>query len=1541
MAFLAPEQTGRMNRPVDTRSDLYALGATFYALLSGQPPFTSQEPMQLIADHLAKRPVSLNELSPAIPEAISQVVLKLLAKEPAERYQSAVGLGADLKHCCTCFSAGQEIPVFSLGRHDRVEQLRFSSRLHGREKEMEILSNVLGEVMEGRQRLLLLTGDPGAGKSALGRELRKPVGWFRGRFASGKFDQLRRDRPMVAMIEALSDLLRQRQSDSAEIFTAWQHRVRQELGDDLSMLTQQIPALEILFPGLPPAVESSSIQDATRFRRAVLLLLRTLEMAGRPLVLLLDDIQWADIAFMDLLGEILSDPEMGQLLVVGAYRDGEVTAAHPLRLAITRWEEQQLPLVRMHLAPLPQSAAVAFLAESLARSPKSVTPLATLMWELSSGNPFYLRSLLAECHAQGWLHYGNGVWDWELDRIRDWRVPESVMALLLERISKLPSSSSHLLAVAACLGNTFDLESLAAASGVSTQEVADEAEQLLRIGLWMPVRGERRLARWMEERHREVSYRFAHDRVQEAALASIPPRRKDPFRLELGSKLLRAFPHCATDEHLFLVAESFVGLAPHLLDAQTRCTVAGILLAAGRRAKGAIAFSIALVYLEAGMAVSGREGWQNDFTLAIALRHEASNCAVALTDLDRMERLWTEVTKNTTDIKDLLPVLAGLAPLYVAHFQVAKLKRLGLKVLRLLDLPEVPTRSMTTQQEQAVRQALVTAVASHDAESLASLPACRDMERDTLERALLSIFVGLFFSVPALLFYYVSGAVLRMLKEGERLEDTSWYYTYIGSCLMGSGRPEEIESGRRLGRAAALLLERSPRFKPPVIPDDYMHIVFAGPWLEPWSRVCSRLEDLYPVAVARGDQGCAGFSVGANCFYRLILGGPLADYQKFLEYWMPLLEETGMINLKMEVIEISQPHTLELMGRANSQWRKQQPLPGISGNINSLLYYEAESGKSALLMREYEMALHHSRRAQDLAERMNVHRWYLPLSVTDASLAMAGLLPDSDPVTRRRYLRQLAQYREWLGAWSQLNPANFLHLDRLVSAVWQRVMGHPEKALPLCEEAVANIRAQGEEIWLPYEALSLELAGECLLTLRCDAMAQDMLCRAMRIWSQYGAELLVQEREHHYGFLVKGWNVNSRPKGNLLATVSSMTSDRQDSTLLVDYPSLLQASQSIAAETSFDGVVRRLLLLALANAGAEQARLFLLQNGEPTLACAGEYQSGEVIVHVGSSSDQDRQEPLQDLVHYVARSRDVVVVDDAATDGPWSGVLAGSGSLLCTPLFHTGEVVGILLLEHSRSRGVFTQGRLETVAILGTQAAISLTNARVMEEQKQHMQTIRRLNTHLDQISEAEKRRLASEVHDELGGTLSAAKISLSLLGKRQRDEKDRQRCQEIYQLTDQALRSVRRISHSLRPDVLDRMGLRAALADLATSTRTHSGMNCQLDAEEKEWPLDEAKRTALYRIAQESLTNVVRHAVAKRALITLREEQGVIVLEVSDNGRGIPVERAHNVNSFGLAGMRERAERLGGSVHVAAIVTGGTCVTARIPLAAIEKGLL
>ncbi|MBF0192756.1 MAG: AAA family ATPase [Magnetococcales bacterium] len=1532
LAFLAPEQTGRMNRPVDFRSDLYSLGATFYALLTGHPPFASDDPLCLIADHLAKDPEPLHQLRPEIPEIISRIVLKLLAKEPSDRYQSALGLEMDLRHCQDLKSKEPYHSLFPLGRHERVERLRFSEKLYGREKEWSILSDALERVQKGGRLLLLLSGASGTGKSALGRELRQPVAKARGRFAGGKFDQLRRERPMAALMDAISDLLHQRQADTIEVFENWRGRVLQELGDSLAVLTRQFPELDALFPHTPPLADLPPIQAAVRLRQAVIRLLQTLGDEGHPLVLLLDDLQWADLAFLDLLGELIGETGPEWLLVVGAYRDGEVPPSHPLALLITQWEEGAAPLVSLALTPLSRRATQLFLADTLATSTKRVAPLVELMQKRSGGNPFHLRTLMTECKDRGWLHHHGTEWMWELESIGAWQMPEDVIALLLEQLGKLGNSSRHLLITAACLGHAFDLETLTAASGKSRREVAEEVESLLNSGCWLPMNGEWRLVPWMDERRVRVSYRFAHDRVQEAALALLVPRHRDRFRLELGRRLLIAFPNVMEDDFLFVVAEQVAGLPSHLLGSGESQQMASLLLAAGRRAKATVAFATALSYLEAGMVTLGVEGWQNDFALALALRHEAAECARGAQDLGLLERLWFEVVQHVFDLKDLLPILAQLAPLYIAQSLVAQMKQLGLEVLRHQKLPVDITLALVARQEYAVRKALVTALSGRDAITLADFPLHSDASLHDDTRFLLGIFTGLFFGAPALLFRYVSSVVLRMVQEERAVSDAAWCYSWISAGLMGSGRQEEVECGVLLNTTAGLMLTREPKYEPPAIPAVYVYLVFCRPWREPLSHICSGLMDLYPQAVDRGDQAFAAYTIGAHFAWRAVLGEPVDEYLKFSARWLPLLEATGHDNLIALVHQVYLPEMQEWHGEGSSLWRERALSPALSGNLNNLFHYLERTGQAAFLRRDFMTALEKFEAAVDLGWQMGGSHVVMPCIITYLALSIIHLLPGMIPSERRKRLRQLAGYRKRLAIWSKLNPDNFFHMERLVEAAYQRDKGHPEKTVALCEQAIAHIQSQSGEVWLYYEALALELAGESLRDLRWDFLARHMLCRAMRAWSRYGAVVLVREGEKRYGQLVQGWN-NAFVETDSSILTDTTTSDDFSAIELIDYPSLLRASQVIASENSHAGVTGRLLSLLLVNAGAERASLYLPRQGEWSLACEGIYQSGEVRFCDAERSDAKPDESLLGMVRSVARSREAVVLDDATSDAQWSHLSGLPSSLLCAPLLHLGEAMGVLLLTHDHSKGVFTRERVEMVSVLGSQAAISMTNARIMEELQLHIREIRRLGAHLEDLSEAEKRRLASEVHDELGNTLTVAKISLSILEKRQQDEGNRQRCQEIYRLTDDALRVVRRIAQSLRPDVLDLVGLRAALEGLASSLRDHAGLECRVVAADEEWQLDESRRTALFRIAQEALTNVMRHAGARSVIITLCEDQGAIVLEVIDDGCGITPERIRDVHSFGLAGMRERAERLGGLVSVAVPTSGGTRITARIPL--------
>ncbi|MBF0179909.1 MAG: AAA family ATPase [Magnetococcales bacterium] len=1527
LAYLAPEQSGRMNRPVDARSDLYALGATFYALLTGQPPFVSRDPVTLLADHLAHLPVPPHRLRPEVPEMIARIVLKLLAKEPAERYQSARGLEADLDQCRSALAASGEMTPFPLGQRERLTRLRFSSRLHGRDKEVKLLRDAL---REGRG-LVLVEGSPGVGKSALAGELRGPTSAARGRFATGKFDQLRRERPLAALMEAMAELLRYRLADPPEIFEPWRIRVAEMLGDALPVLVGHLPELASVFPDPPVPVDLPPARAASRFRRGVIRLMQSLGQAGTPMVLLLDDLQWSDPAFLEVMRELLTDAGMERLLVVGVYRGNETPPSHPLALAIADWREQGIVLSHLALRPLSRRATLAFLAETLGCPLADAAPLAALLHDKSGGNPFLLRTLLLEIKGNDWLSHGDGRWRWNEPAIREWRMPEKVVTLLMARMERLPNVTRELLATAACLGHAFDLAVLAAAAGHPSAAVALEADRLLKTGLWLPARGEHRLAVWLEDPGGSVRYRFAHDRVQEAAMAALTPDLEVSFRLRLGRRLMAAFAHDREGDRLFLVAEQFTRIPPERLDEDERAPVAGWLLAAGRQAKGAAAFAPALRLLESAMALSGEAGWRRDFAKALALRHLAAECAAALMDLDRLEGLRTEVNAHCPDFKDHLPILSHLPFLYVGRGAMEPLRAMGIDILRRIGHPMRLTSGAVARQVNRLRKEMMAAFGQRTGQELACLPMTGNAEFAFLSRWLFPMFIGIYFSAPSLTLHFVVGIASRMLREG-MVAEAAWYYIWLSINFTGCDQEEEMACGIQLGEASRLLLERGIGMEIPGVPARHMYNVFVRPWREPLAEATRHIFDQYPEAIAKGDHAYAGWSICAGLVYRLQLGMPLEEGLRLGEHWLPLLAQSGQAQLSRLMNRVYPGMLRELRDKGDASWRELSDLPPeIAGDPENMPIFLIQAGIVATLFREYERVVMMMQMAREVQKRSaGGHRPSASFLLAHESLALLALSPGEEPTRRRRMMGVVRRNHRQLAIWARHNPANFAHLALLVRATWHRVAGHPEQAVPLCEEIVAMIRAQEHEVWLPYEALALELAGEALLEMGCASQAGHALRRAMRAWMRQGALAPMRLLEERHASLVAGWD---RPvEADDPVAAPDRTSDRVSLEELIDYPSLLRASQAIASEQSHAGVAGRLLSLALANAGAESGRLYLPLGPEWFQACAARYRSQEVVLLDHAEHGGNGKERRLALVRYVARRQEALVIDDVRADALWADLPGAPRSILCAPLRHLGAIMGVLLLEHDNVTGVFSRERVEVVAILGAQAAIALLHAQALRTEQRMTERIRHLSGHLDQATEAERKRLAAEIHDELGSHLTAIRFGLAEL-EAGLDTRRAATCHQLGDLAGETLQTMRRIAVSLRPPVLDRLGIRAVLEWLARETGKHYGFVCRVTDRSHDGELDEARRTALFRICQEALTNVARHARAGSVSIDLLCAEGMWTLTVSDDGQGFALEiRGDPSRCFGLGGMEERAVRLGGTLVIDSRPGLGTRVIARLP---------
>ena len=614
LAYMAPEQTGRMNRSVDFRSDLYALGISLYQMLTGTLPFTASDPMELVHCHIARQPVPPSERLENVPAPVSAIIMKLLAKTAEERYQTAAGLEGDLRRCLADWEREGRIDDFPLGRYDIPDRLLIPEKLYGRAREVETLLATFDRIVEsGAPELVLVSGYSGIGKSSIVNELHKVLVPPRGLFASGKFDQYKRDIPYSTLAQAFQSLVRPLLGKSDAELSGWRGALLEALGPNGRLMVDLVPELKLIV-GDQPLVPELPPQDAQRrfqlvFRRFIGVFARP----EHPLALFLDDLQWLDAATLDLLEELLTRSDVRHLMVVGAYRDNEVTTAHPLRRKLDAIRNAGGNVAEITLIALAREHLGQLIADALRCDPASVSPLAQLVHEKTGGNPFFAIQFMSSLAEEGLLTFDHDAvrWSWNLDRIHAKGYTDNVVDLMVGKLTRLPADTQNALQLLACLGNSAELATLSLVLGISDEEV--------HAALWPAVHQE------LVERLADA-YRFAHDRVQEAAYSLIPEDRRSETHLRIGRRLAAHTTPEKQEEAIFDIVNQLDRGAALITSRDEREQLAKLNLLAGRRAKASTAYASALTYLVTGAALLAEDAWARRHELAFELELLRAEC---------------------------------------------------------------------------------------------------------------------------------------------------------------------------------------------------------------------------------------------------------------------------------------------------------------------------------------------------------------------------------------------------------------------------------------------------------------------------------------------------------------------------------------------------------------------------------------------------------------------------------------------------------------------------------------------------------------------------------------------------------------------------------------------------------------------------------------------------------------------------------------------------------------------------------------------------
>ncbi len=1376
LAYISPEQTGRMNRTIDYRSDFYSLGVTFYEMLTGELPFNAIDPLELVHCHIARTAPSPRSLKPEIPEAISAIVMKLLAKTAEDRYQSADGLRFDLETCLAQLQASGNISDFTVGNADRAGQLLIPQKLYGRETEVAALLSAFERVSGVEKNtdslsgveLILVSGYSGIGKTAIVNEVQKPIVRQRGYFISGKFDQFKRNIPYASLIQAFQSLIRQLLTESDASIQTWKEKLLTALGSNGQVVADVIPEVELIIGKQPEVPQLGPTESQNRFNRVFKQFIGVFTAKSHPLVVFLDDLQWADSASLKLIELMATDSDSKYLLIIGAYRDNEVSATHPLIATIENIAKTQVdtqPIVsNIILAPLDSSHVKELIADTLdGQVTENIKLLSELLFNKTQGNPFFLTQLMRVLYQENLLVYDfqSGAWQWDLEHIQAIGITDcNVVELLARNIRKLPAAAQSVLKLAACIGNQFNLEVLAIVSEKSQKETALNLWDALQAGLVLPLSNDYKIPLVFEGAETglaglqdvKVDYKFLHDRVQQAAYSLIPQEQKQETHFKIGQLLLQNTAPEARKNNIFALVnqlnfgiEATKGGLPLLTSEPERCDLAELNLIAGQKAKAAAAFEAALRYFNLGIELLNsvshlaedssevNSSWQSHYNLTLALHTEAMEAEYLNTNLQEAETLGDLILQQATTQLDAVKVYEIKIQMYINTLQMPRALDTGLQALEMMGF------SLAKIQDLAGNEVILP-----EFEDLENVPKMTEPELIAVIKLLQSIIVPAFGVKPEIGFPIVVYQVNLCIQRGYS-DIAALSYAWYGTLLCAVG---EIEKGYHAGQLAMRLLEQFDA-KPLICPVYNMFNSFIRPWKEHAKESLAPLQEALQNGLEFGSLDYAGYCISNYCIYLLWTGAVLESLLNKQLLYVNLSEKIGNPYVAIE-INVERQLNLNLQGLATDKYRLNGEaidqvtlLPQLQAANNSWTFFHLYLSQGILfyLLKDGAGAVANISQAfeyiQSILGAMSVavHNFYY-------SLALLAVYPTADAQQQAEYLQQVEANQEKMQNWAFHAPMNYLHKYELVEAEKARVLGDKDRAMDFYDRAIQHSHEQG---YIQEEALANELAAEYYFYLGREKVAKTYMTDAYYGYIHWGANAKVADLEERYPQLIvrmlesESLTSSDRPT---ITMISTATTGAQNS---LDFATVMKASLAISGEIVLDSLLEKLMRILLENAGAQTGCLIASKSGEFVVEAAGEVD-GDVRVLSGAGLSYAYP---RSIVNFVDRTQQDIVLNDARSEAIFHNdpyILEHQPkSVLCAPIVYQGKLTAILYLENNLTTGAFTGDRLEVLKLLSSQAAIALENARLYANLETANQQLAESNFTL----EAKVKNRTQELHEK------------------------------------------------------------------------------------------------------------------------------------------------------------------------------------------------
>ncbi|MEG4352573.1 AAA family ATPase, partial [Microcoleus sp. LAD1_D3] len=1326
LAYISPEQTGRMNRAIDYHTDFYSLGVTFYKILANQLPFDATDAMELVHCHIARQPVPPHRVNPEIPLVVSEIVMKLMAKTAEERYQSALGIRDDLALCLMQLENGEKIEDFVLGEQDISDRFQIPQTLYGRSSQIETLLAAFEQITHGISQLMLVAGYSGIGKSVLVQEIYKPITERRGYYISGKFDQFQRNIPYSAIVSAFRELVRQLLTETSEQLHLWRDKLVSALGANGQIIIEVIPEIELILGKQPAVLELAATESQNRFNLVFQNFIQVFCQQEHPLVIFLDDLQWADAATLRLMQLMMTDVDTNYLLLIGAYRDNEVSAAHPLKITLSDLQKSGVTVDSILLSPLDLTCVNQLITDTLKCAAERAKPLTELVLAKTQGNPFFLKEFLQSLYTENLLDFDfvSSSWQWNLDQIQARGITDNVVELMNQKIQKLPELTQEVLKTAACIGNEFDLKTLSSVGKKPQKETANELWSAVREGLIVPVGDDYKFLQTDRNPNEfKVAYRFVHDRIQQAAYSLIPSHRKQASHLQIGQLLLNSTPPQQQEEKIFDIVNQLNFGSNLLENQQQRDELAKLNLIAGKKAKASAAYQPALTYLTVGLGLlnssesslskGGSEGgssWQTQYDITLALYVEAAEAAYLCGQFDEMERLVPIVLQQGKALLDKVKVYEVKISAYLMQNKPLEAVHTGLTVLKLLgvSLPKNPSNLDILLGLMGTKLAL----RGKRIEDLINLPEMTDPDKLAAIRILSIVSSASYIAAPNLLPVVLFKGINISVKYGNASFSS---IMYAGYGLILCGVLGDIESGYKFGNLALSLLERLNAKKVKAKTVSLVNF-FIRHWKEHGRQTLQPLLLAYSSGLETGDLEYGTYSLLWNSYNSYCVGQELAVVEREAAKYSDTIQKLKQ-ERNFHYLNLNRQKVLNLMGQSKNPCRligdvydesKRLPLDLEANDQTVVFHTYLEKLTLCYLFGEYEEALDNAALAEkyiDSAAGM------LPTTLFYFydSLARVAVYSSSSKFQQEHLSRKVQSNQKKFKKWAHHAPMNHLHKFYLVEAERHRVQGSEVVAMDYYKKAIALAK---EHEYINEEALAHELAAKFYLALDQDKIAQVYMQDAHYCYLRWGATAKVNDLDTRYPQLLQRKPSNRGTLSTKISTPPTTTGRNTSSEL--DLTTVMKASQTLSEEIVLHKLLAKLMRIIIENAGAQVGSLILESQEKLLIEAQVSVDSEQVTVLQSINIENSEQLPLG-VIQYVARTQEDVVLSDATNEGVFTRepyiVKKQPKSVLCIPIINQGKLIGIIYLENNLTVGAFTPDRLEVLKILCSQTAISIENA--------------------------------------------------------------------------------------------------------------------------------------------------------------------------------------------------------------------------------------